>query len=203
VWTEAQQIGENQPELSVATAHLNFVSDVMFLHWVLLAGCGISMAGDALRVLLQAVALVSPVLQAETPVCHAGVLQHSVDIMFICGVQVGGTLPGGILLRGMSGGERKRLAIACGVVAGPSLVFLDEPTSGLDSFAALNVVLFLKSMASQRGATLLASLHQPRSAIWNQMDQVCLCTVCLCVCVLGGGGCWLGLHIVTRLMHAA
>eukprot|EP00775_Hariotina_reticulata_P011714 gene11714-11859_t len=87
---------------------------------------------------------------------------------------VGGTLPGGILLRGMSGGERKRLAIACGVVAGPSLVFLDEPTSGLDSFAALNVVLFLKSMASQRGATLLASLHQPRSAIWNQMDQVTL-----------------------------
>ncbi|KAF8072475.1 abcG12 [Scenedesmus sp. PABB004] len=87
---------------------------------------------------------------------------------------VGGTLPGGIMLRGMSGGERKRLAIACGVVAGPSLVFLDEPTSGLDSFAALNVVLFLKSMATDRGATLLASLHQPRSAIWNQLDQVTL-----------------------------
>lgn len=76
------------------------------------------------------------------------------------------------MLRGMSGGERKRLAIACGVVAGPSLVFLDEPTSGLDSFAALNVVLFLKSMATEHGATLLASLHQPRAAIWSQMDQV-------------------------------
>lgn len=87
---------------------------------------------------------------------------------------VGGTLPGGIMLRGMSGGERKRLAIACGVVAGPSLVFLDEPTSGLDSFAALNVVLFLKSMATEHGATLLASLHQPRAAIWSQMDQVTL-----------------------------
>ncbi|KAF6258116.1 hypothetical protein COO60DRAFT_1520342 [Scenedesmus sp. NREL 46B-D3] len=87
---------------------------------------------------------------------------------------VGGTLPGGIMLRGMSGGERKRLAIACGVVAGPSLVFLDEPTSGLDSFAALNVVLFLKSMATEQGATLLASLHQPRAAIWSQMDQITL-----------------------------
>jgi len=85
--------------------------------------------------------------------------------------QVGGMLPGGIQLRGLSGGERKRLAIACGVVAGPSLVFLDEPTSGLDSFAALNVVLFLKSMANT-GATLIASLHQPRSAIWGQLDQV-------------------------------
>lgn len=88
-------------------------------------------------------------------------------------LQVGGFLPGGIMLRGMSGGERKRLAIACGVVAGPSLVFLDEPTSGLDSFAALNVVLFLKSMATERGASMLASLHQPRAAIWSQLDQVC------------------------------
>lgn len=81
-------------------------------------------------------------------------------------------LSGGIQLRGLSGGERKRLAIACGVVAKPSLVFLDEPTSGLDSFAALNVVLFMKNMASQNGGTLIASLHQPRSAIWGQLDQV-------------------------------
>eukprot|EP00879_Flechtneria_rotunda_P012451 GHRR01013002.1.p1 GENE.GHRR01013002.1~~GHRR01013002.1.p1 ORF type:complete len:725 (+),score=270.17 GHRR01013002.1:301-2175(+) len=87
---------------------------------------------------------------------------------------VGGILAGGIMLRGLSGGERKRLAIACGVVAGPSLVFLDEPTSGLDSFAALNVVSFLKGMATDRGATLLASLHQPRAAIWSQLDQVTL-----------------------------
>lgn len=95
--------------------------------------------------------------------------------MLCCAVcQVGGTLPGGIMLRGLSGGERKRLAIACGLVAEPSLVFLDEPTSGLDSFAALNVVLFLKNLATNRGATLIASLHQPRSAIWGQLDQVTL-----------------------------
>jgi ABC-type nitrate/sulfonate/bicarbonate transport system ATPase subunit len=36
-------------------------------------------------------------------------------------LQVGGTLPGGMALRGLSGGERKRLAIACGVLAQPEV----------------------------------------------------------------------------------
>ncbi|KAF6257910.1 hypothetical protein COO60DRAFT_1701618 [Scenedesmus sp. NREL 46B-D3] len=87
---------------------------------------------------------------------------------------VGGPLPGGLVLPGMSGSERKQLHIACGVVAGASLVFLDEPTTGLDSCSALSIMLFLKGMATQQGATLLASVHQPRAVIWSQLDQVTL-----------------------------
>ena len=48
-------------------------------------------------------------------------------------VQVGGMLPGGLSVRGISGGERRRLSIGCGVVGAPRIIALDEPTSGMPS----------------------------------------------------------------------
>ncbi|KIY98282.1 ABC transporter G family protein, partial [Monoraphidium neglectum] len=87
---------------------------------------------------------------------------------------VGGVLPGGLMLRGLSGGERKRLSIAVGILAAPSVVYLDEPTSGLDSFAALTVMGYMKRMARTNGQVVIASIHQPRSAIWSMFDTVTL-----------------------------
>jgi ABC-type multidrug transport system ATPase subunit len=37
------------------------------------------------------------------------------------------------MVRGLSGGERRRLSIACGVVGAPWIICLDEPTSGAHS----------------------------------------------------------------------
>ncbi len=63
----------------------------------------------------------------------------------------------------------------------PRVLMLDEPTSGLDSFAAAVVMGHLASLAAAerssgrgggRGMTVVASLHQPRAAIWELVDQV-------------------------------
>ena len=50
-------------------------------------------------------------------------------------------------MRGVSGGERKRVCIGNEIIINPSLLFLDEPTSGLDSTTALRIVQLLQDIA--------------------------------------------------------
>ncbi|KAL7640654.1 UNVERIFIED_CONTAM: hypothetical protein RMT77_008929 [Armadillidium vulgare] len=80
-------------------------------------------------------------------------------------------IPGRI--KGISGGETKRLAFACEVLTNPPLLFCDEPTSGLDSFMAQNVVAVMKNMA-EKGKTILSTIHQPSSEVYAMFDRVLL-----------------------------
>ena len=77
------------------------------------------------------------------------------------------------MIRGISGGERKRLSIAVELVAYPSVLFLDEPTSGLDSKIAADVCQILKDVA-QTGCTVVASIHQPSSEVFTAPDEAAI-----------------------------
>ncbi|VVB00574.1 unnamed protein product [Arabis nemorensis] len=76
-------------------------------------------------------------------------------------------------MRGISGGEKKRLSIALEVLTKPSLLFLDEPTSGLDSASAFFVVQILRNIASS-GKTVISSIHQPSGEVFGLFDDLLL-----------------------------
>ncbi|CAN1235349.1 ABC transporter G family member 25 [Linum perenne] len=70
------------------------------------------------------------------------------------------TMIGNSFVRGVSGGERKRVSIAHELLINPSLLILDEPTSGLDSTAAYRLVASLGQLA------------QPSSRVYQMFDSV-------------------------------
>ncbi|KAL8764739.1 MAG: hypothetical protein Q9209_007906 [Squamulea sp. 1 TL-2023] len=76
--------------------------------------------------------------------------------------------------RGISGGEKRRVGIACELVTSPSILFLDEPTSGLDAFNAFNVVECLVRLARTFNRTIIFTIHQPRSNIVALFDHLVL-----------------------------
>ncbi|WP_375401090.1 ATP-binding cassette domain-containing protein [uncultured Amnibacterium sp.] len=61
--------------------------------------------------------------------------------------------------RAMSGGQRRRLDIAMGLVHDPRLVFLDEPTTGLDPQARANLWEHISALRTDRGATIFLTTH--------------------------------------------
>ena len=76
--------------------------------------------------------------------------------------------------RGISGGEKRRVGIACELVTSPSILFLDEPTSGLDAYNAYNVVECLVTLAKDYKRTVIFTIHQPRSNIVALFDRLIL-----------------------------
>lgn len=81
------------------------------------------------------------------------------------------TFIGDDMIRGVSGGEKKRTCVGIELIMKPKLIFLDEPTSGLDSYAAHNVVMRLKDMAHHDGCNVLCTIHQPSSEVFHLFDR--------------------------------
>jgi ABC-2 type transport system ATP-binding protein len=61
--------------------------------------------------------------------------------------------------KAMSGGQRRRLDIAVGLIHVPELVFLDEPTTGLDPQARANLWEHIRGLREERGTTVFLTTH--------------------------------------------
>ena len=80
---------------------------------------------------------------------------------------------GGSLVKGVSGGERKRTSIGVELITDPNMIFLDEPTTGLDSFTANTIVKVMRNLA-ESGRTIICTIHQPNSETFDCFDRLML-----------------------------
>ncbi|XP_024531172.1 ABC transporter G family member 8 [Selaginella moellendorffii] len=89
-------------------------------------------------------------------------------------LHVAGSRIGNENVRGVSGGERRRVSIGVDVIHDPAVLLLDEPTSGLDSAGALQVIGMLNNMAESHGRTIILSIHQPGFRILQLIHNILL-----------------------------
>ncbi|KAM9834514.1 broad substrate specificity ATP-binding cassette transporter ABCG2-like isoform 2-T2 [Syngnathus typhle] len=116
----------------------------------------------------------SAALRLPSSVSQAAKEQKVVQLIQELGLsRVADSRVGTQLIRGISGGERKRTNIGMELIIDPPVLFLDEPTTGLDASTANSVLMLLKRMAS-RGRTIILSIHQPRYSIYRLFDSLTL-----------------------------
>ncbi|XP_047307029.1 ABC transporter G family member 25-like [Impatiens glandulifera] len=97
------------------------------------------------------------------------------------------TIIGNAFVRGISGGERKRVSIGQEMIVNPGLLLLDEPTSGLDSTAAYRLVSALaKAAVNGKGRSVVMSVHQPSSRVYQMFEMVMV--ICEGRCIYFGKG---------------
>lgn len=85
------------------------------------------------------------------------------------------TIVGNAFVRGVSGGERKRVSLAEVLAANPSVVAWDNPIRGLDSSSAFDFLHMLKRLSREVGMTNVVSLYQASEAMYQEcFDKVVL-----------------------------
>ncbi|KAI3318986.1 P-loop containing nucleoside triphosphate hydrolase protein [Xylariaceae sp. AK1471] len=82
-------------------------------------------------------------------------------------------LVGSDLIKGISGGEKRRVSIAVQILTEPRVLLLDEPTSGLDAFTANSIIEVLQGLANE-GRTLILTIHQASSDLFKKFGSILL-----------------------------
>lgn len=82
------------------------------------------------------------------------------------------TKVGNDFIRGVSGGERKRVSIAEAALGGSPLQCWDNSTRGLDSATALEFVKTLRLSTEMAGSTAIVAIYQASQSIYDVFDKV-------------------------------
>ncbi|KAH0398405.1 putative ABC transporter, partial [Aureobasidium melanogenum] len=83
------------------------------------------------------------------------------------------TIVGNSFVRGVSGGERKRVSLAEVLTTNPAVACFDNPSRGLDSSSALAFCRLLKDMSRKTGMANIVTMYQTSQSIYDQcFDRV-------------------------------
>lgn len=87
---------------------------------------------------------------------------------------VANTIVGDQMVRGISGGERRRVSLGVESVVGHKIILADSPTNGLDAQAAYEVIKAARVLADSRITSLMATIRQPSVNLLMLFDTCCL-----------------------------
>jgi ABC-2 type transport system ATP-binding protein len=88
-------------------------------------------------------------LSAADAARRAGEMRARLDLADLCGREV----------KTLSGGQKRRLDIALGLIHAPGLVFLDEPSTGLDPQSRANLWQHIRGLRDELGTTVFLTTH--------------------------------------------
>lgn len=118
-------------------------------------------------------------LKAERPskLTHEMAMRYNRRRLEVLGMsEISRSLIGDGQVRGISGGQKRRLSLACGLAWGAQLIFCDEPTSGLSATDAEACVRYMRLMAHKYCITIIVVIHQPRVEVSRLFDHLLLLT---------------------------
>jgi ABC-type multidrug transport system ATPase subunit len=99
------------------------------------------------------------------------------DVLRLLGLDsIRDELIGDASVRGISGGQKRRVTLARGLAGGSQIVFADEPTSGLSSTDAETVVRAMAVASARTGVAFVTVIHQPRAEVMDLYHSLILLT---------------------------
>eukprot|EP01133_Synstelium_polycarpum_P019841 gene19841-23766_t len=112
-------------------------------------------------------------IQCQSNLMPAAKVELSETILDMLGMRhVEETIIGNTTLRGISGGQKKRMTVAVELVKGAKTIFMDEPTTGLDSTTSFDLLNSIKMISQTANVPAMVSLLQPSPEIFSLFTHV-------------------------------